>query len=216
MICQQTRATFGFNLKFDEIALNFPLRYALWPMNFDFTQLMLTALAVFVLAHVLRYLFRKRNWTYLRTDGDRIQSLLLRMAWGWILSLDYTDRWGVMLFPDAPWHLNNLLFCGSSMLLVFMAYKSKQPIRNLLILIELVFWIVKLLVIKGEYALGFDSHPNPAILGYDFVALSLRLFVLWRLFGLKKWSIIVPIIIATGVIWIKVSVPVADLIGNVF
>lgn len=113
-------------------------------------------------------------------DPKRILSLLLIWTFLGLLSgLEQTTNWGCVFPPLDLYTSKNSLLSGISMGLLFLAFQTKNVGWQLFIgIAECLFWVGKLFLFKGGYAVGMTASADLFVLGYDTLSLYARLFAI--------------------------------------
>lgn len=107
-------------------------------------------------------------------------------VFGFFTNLDYTDQWGCSIVDESIFSELNIFYSGLSLLLLLVGFLIPfRQIRYLILIGELIFWIYKLMIIKGGYSVGFGGVPSLSVLIFDIVALTLRLLLIKQIFALK-------------------------------
>jgi hypothetical protein len=104
---------------------------------------------------------------------------LILITWsvlGFLTNHDYTQQWGDFIIHEPIFSLQNVFYCGITLLLLLIAYLIPvKPIKVSILSIELLYWLYKLFIIKGGYAVGIGGVPSMSILTFDLIAFILRL-----------------------------------------
>jgi hypothetical protein len=143
-------------------------------------------------------------------------SLIVWTLYGFFFSLDNSMAWGCM---GAKEHLlslgyriislsgetaetdsiifidfNNVSYSGLSILLISFSFFLDDRKGVIVLYSELVYWLFKLMVIKGGYVVGIGGGPDFDVLLFDSIALTLRLLLIYsrQNFGLIKKIYTVP------------------------
>ena len=128
---------------------------------------------------------------YHRVNDYNLMVIIL-IAWiifGFFFNLDYNDRWGCIITHQTIFNKFNIIFSSTALIFTFFARISSKPLIKISMhTIELIFWIIRLLILKGGYAVGYAGSPADMIVTYDFLALFLRLIVI-RNTGIKIRSL---------------------------
>lgn len=125
---------------------------------------------------------------------------------GFFFRLDYSDRFGCIVFKEPVFELRNILFSAISITLVLLSFfAKKRTIKLTFISFELVFWLYKFFLFKGGYVVGAIATADPLISLYDTTTLALRLFIIN---SLLKVSInqIYPLICTIIIISVKIYI----------
>jgi len=70
-----------------------------------------------------------------------------------------------------------------------------RKVGVLILTAELLFWIYKLFLVKGGYAVGFGGIPAIDVLAFDTIALTLRLTLIKKASTLPFRTILVLILV---------------------
>ena len=98
---------------------------------------------------------------------------------GFLLRLDYSDRFGCIRFAEPIFELKNVLFSAISVTLILLSFFSKKrTIKFTFISLELLFWTAKLFLFKGGYVVNYFGTADLYISLYDTATLALRLFII--------------------------------------
>ena len=116
---------------------------------------------------------------FLEKDRIKYASLLTWIIVGFFFGLDYTIDSGCIPISVPIFGLKSLLFSSISCVLVLASFFiKKRSLKVVSILIELMYWVTKLLFIKGGYATGFGGDPLSTVVTYDLLAVFFRLLLL--------------------------------------
>jgi hypothetical protein len=121
-------------------------------------------------------------------------SLVLWSIIGFYSELENTTQYGCII-DDYVFSFRNIAFSSLSLALLFRGFFS-HPQRTGLIFIagEFIFWLYKLLFLKGGYVVGIAGTTPENIVLYDFVALTLRLLLLKHFLALPVNKLYVPVV----------------------
>lgn len=123
---------------------------------------------------------------------------------GSILGIENSQAFGCVVGLDML-TFSNLFWMLFSVVILYLAMKSRDvQTTKFLILVELVVWILKLFFYKGGYITGFAGGPDDLIMLYDFMAISLRGWILLKLAFRLNFSWLVSVLGAASVVAIKV------------
>lgn len=104
------------------------------------------------------------------------------IAWtilGFFTRKDFTTQWGCIAWAEPVFAIDNIAYSLTSLTLLTLGFIITNRSGSLTILrIELLFWIFKLFVLKGGYAHGYGGTPMISVLGFDAIALTLRLLLI--------------------------------------
>jgi len=138
------------------------------------------ALIIFFSAKRVEWVSVWYNKTISQPFNYRI--LLGLLVFGFLLKLDYTNRFGCLVGGESIFDPKNILFSSISVSLILSSYLLNNRFLKLsLVTVELLFWIFKLFYFKGGYVVSFGGIPDPAISFFDTLTLSLRLFIIIKL-----------------------------------
>ncbi len=105
--------------------------------------------------------------------------LICLLIIGFFAQLDYTERWGCVVGLEPIFGIKNILSTSISISLVIISFLSRnRKLKLILMLIELNYWIFKLIYFKGGYVTSIVAVPDSTISFYDSLALTLRLFII--------------------------------------
>lgn len=108
---------------------------------------------------------------------------------------------GLSLFAPGNWIF--LFFSVAMFIGILKSNSQKKAI--FLCLIELIVWILKVLIYKGRYIFGFAGGPSFVHIGYDSLALYLRMELLRRLLVKNTHYRYFAIAITTLLIIVKIN-----------
>ena len=113
---------------------------------------------------------------------------------GFFFRLDYSNRFGCIIFEEPIFELKNILFSTISITLVLLSFFfKKRMIKLAFISLELLFWIAKLFLFKGGYVVSIMAAADPLISFYDTATLALRFFTVISLLKININQIFVLI-----------------------
>lgn len=105
--------------------------------------------------------------------------LISLLVIGFFSRLDYSDRFGCIVFAEPIFEFKNILFSTISIILVLLSLLiKKREVKLTLIFCELLFWIFKLSFFKGGYVVGVLGTADPIISLFDTTTLALRLIII--------------------------------------
>ena len=141
-------------------------------------------------------------------DSKRMLFLLLLWSiFGLLLGLEQTSAWGCVISPLDLFTTKNILLSGISIGFLFLAFQTKNVGRQIFLgIAECLFWVGKLLLFKGGYAVGITASADLFVLGYDTLSLYTSLFVIGlgvqkQGFSLWKIAAAVQVVMAVKVIF---------------
>lgn len=131
------------------------------------------------------------------------KTLLIYLTIGFLTGFDFTDLLGCVFFIDF-FFLNPLsLLTAISILVVYIAYKSEdQGFSKFILLAEFLYFLSRLILVKGGYATGFAGTPDLIILFYDAGAILIRIILLTQLFA-KNLKLFPLFFFLGGVLFVK-------------
>ncbi|HAS42515.1 MAG TPA: hypothetical protein DCS93_18695 [Microscillaceae bacterium] len=117
------------------------------------------------------------------TDARAIFRLLIGVVvLGGVYLLDYSYDYGCIIIRDARLTSENFKYTSIALFLICLGYLlPKQNLRVAVLSLELTLWLYKLYFIKGGYNTGLGGGADLGVLGYDFIALVLRLAFLRKI-----------------------------------
>lgn len=137
----------------------------------------ISILIYFYLKHKGRFPYKLTKHLY--NDTLLLNILILWLVIGFFFSLDYSNQWGCIIMHQPIFGELNILFSSISLTLILLArFVWNKKIKTVVLILELLFWIAKLMIYKGGYAVGLAAFPQFKIVCYDIVALLLRLLVI--------------------------------------
>ena len=160
-----------------------------------------------ILIFALSFLPKIRNHNILRILNDKLHDfkiansiLLIWIILGFFTRLDFSRLMGDIVYGEKIFDSNNIGFSSISFLLILTSRLLKNGRGKItIILLEFLFWSFRYFYYKGGYAMGLGaSYPNDLIVLYDFIALLLRLKLIYDLKPIKflqKWRIFVIVIL---------------------
>lgn len=124
---------------------------------------------------------------------------------GFFTNIDYTENWGCLIFSEQIFSAENIIYSAITIILVsFGVFIPSGIIGKVVLTCELLFWLYKLFIIKGGYAVGYSGVPSVSVLAFDTIALALRLILLKQAFQIKVKTL--PLLMITFfVILIKIQ-----------
>lgn len=133
------------------------------------------------------------------SSGEYILNLLfIFVLFGFLTRLDNPSLDGNMLGLDPFWKLDNILLSSFSVFLVGLAiYYRPYSFFKYLILLEFIYWLVKLFYLKAATPLCFGINVFSNFASYDYIALTLRILVLAHAFSIRlitKYIWIAPVV----------------------
>jgi len=130
------------------------------------------------------------------------------VAWtvfGFLTNNDYTQQWGCIISSEPILSEQNIFYSSVALALLTLGYFIRfRQIGTLILIAELLFWLHKLFIVKGGYAVGLGAVPSLSVLSFDAIALTLRLILIKQLVGFKFRSHYVSAV-AVIVIAVKIN-----------
>lgn len=112
--------------------------------------------------------------------------LIVWIAIGFYNKLDYTLEVGCISFHEPIFSYDNIYYSFTAILLISVgSFISNKKHRVLVLLFELIYWVHKLLWIKGGYFIGYGGGTPYSIVMYDAIALALRLLLISQIYPVK-------------------------------
>ena len=148
-------------------------------------------IAFILLVFLITYFGDKVKWLKKLRDKSISQAINSRLLLGlliigFVLNLDYTNRFGCIIGDESILDPRNILFSSISISLILLYLVVKSRILKLyFVLLEFSFWIFKLFYFKGGYAVGVLGSPDIIISFYDHLCLFLRLLIIFKLLKLN-------------------------------
>ena len=177
-------------------------------MNTLFTQISLFLLLI-LLCRLGSFIYTKyfpKIWVDKFSPMNTTYVLIICWTiFGFFSNLDYTENLGCLIFSEKIFSAENIFYSAAAIILIsFGVFIPFGIIRNVVLTCELLFWLCKLFIIKGEYAVGYGGLPSVSVLVFDTIALVLRLILLKQAFKSKMKT--VPVLVITFfVILIKIQ-----------
>jgi len=113
-----------------------------------------------------------------------IKNLLIFTIIGFLTGMDFTDSWGCVIYPHLFFLTPLSVLTLISITVLYIANKTiNSNLVKKLLIAELIYYVTRLIVFKGGYAVGFGGIPDPIIIIYDAIALGLRIFLLKKIFS---------------------------------
>lgn len=134
-----------------------------------------------------------------------IKFLIGMVIVGSVIGIENSQSFGCVIGLEML-SISNLFFLIISSTLLFFALKSNSQKRvSALIAIEFSIWILKYLIYKGGYITGYGGTPNPINVTYDFIAITLRFLLLFKIVSQIKRKWIYAILISVIMVTVKVN-----------
>ncbi len=141
---------------------------------------LLLLLFILSLLHSFFLIYSNSEQYKARFDSKRILFLLLLWTMLGLLSgLEQTAAWGCVFPPLDLFTTKNILLSGISIGFLFLAFQTRNVGWQVFLgITECLFWVGKLFLFKGGYAVGFTASADLFVLGYDTLSLYVRIFVI--------------------------------------
>jgi len=165
-------------------------------MNFyNLINTVVPFIILLILGLYLRKYQKNKKWIKLLSRTKTIFLLLLGWSvYGFLTNNDYNQQWGCIIAHEPIFSYQNILYSTTALILLSIGYfLSDRYIASAVLTIELFFWIYKLFIIKGGYAVGFGGVPSIDVLSFDIVALTLRLLLIKHVLRLNFNSVFILI-----------------------
>ncbi len=153
-------------------------------------------------------LLKKNDDSRIRLDLENgFRFLLIWIILGFLTRLDYSDRWGCVIGFEPILEPKNIIFSTISFLLILIAFQiDKHKVKRVLCLTEFLYWIVKLMVFKGGYVVGYGGVPDATIVLYDLISIVSRLFVIQQVLNIERFKVKNIVITAVLIMAVKISI----------
>ncbi len=152
-------------------------------------------LGLYFLGFYLFFYTKKPKITYV--------SLLIWTFLGFFTTVDFTQDYGCIRGTEPIFSIDNMFYSGSALLFLSIGYFSSKNIGVLVLVGELLFWVYKLFLVKGGYAVGFGGTPDDSIVLFDTLALTLRLILIKQIKQIPIQNIL-ALALAIGIMAIKI------------
>jgi hypothetical protein len=157
----------------------------------------LTAISILILRLLIRKFPDNRMPFIIRC---LIYLLLLWSVLGFFTNLDYSQQCGDIIFSTPILKIYQIFYSTISILLLSACLIFVNARRTLLI-IETLYWIFKLILLKSGYNTGWGI--DLFIFSYDFIGLLLRVCTISLLFNKIKIGIYLIPVFSAGIILVK-------------
>lgn len=132
-----------------------------------------------------------------------LYALIIWTIIGFYFMLDNNSDFGCLINNWSVFSLQNTGYSSISITLLVLALIFRSgKLQGILLFIELIYWLFKLFIIKGGYAVGIAAAPNITVVYFDTIALFLRLLVLYNSLN-YKFSIYILFIPVFAIIFIR-------------
>ena len=169
--------------------------------------LIICSLLVLGLASLVKRIAKVKNFRLPTSIDNVFKFLLVWIILGFLLGLDYSEAFGCVIGFESIFIIENLLFPSLSFGIMLFAFLMKnQKLKKVLVIIELLFWVFKLLLVKGGYIVGFAGSPDGTIVLYDLIAIVTRLYLLSKLYHWTKHRIVKLRVVSILIIGIKIFI----------
>jgi hypothetical protein len=107
-------------------------------------------------------------------------------SFGFFTNLDYIQNCGCIVSAEPIFSTENIFYSGTAMVLLSLGvFIRSRTIVKVLLICELLFWLYKLTLVKGGYAVGFGGIPSIGVLAFDTIALTLRLILIKQILQVR-------------------------------
>lgn len=146
-----------------------------------------------IIFFVLWFFYRRKNLIERKYKKVKIKKLylilLLLILIGFLLRLDYSELTGDLYYDEPIFDIRNIIFSSFSFGLILISLITiSSKIRKRILIIESIVWLLKLLLFKGGYKMGFIptvGFPIGIIVMFDFVSLLIRILIGAKLYNIK-------------------------------
>ena len=126
---------------------------------------------------------------------------------GFFTRLDNNQDSGCLIHSAHFFKLDNIIFSSISLFIIILSWIVKDKlIKSILLVLELIYFISKLLIIKGGYATGIVGAPQDFVVLYDYIAILIRMLIFLRIINLSYRFFIIEIV-SIFIISIKIFYP---------
>lgn len=184
-------------------------------MDYKFKILLITFVPIVIVGFILSFI-KSKSINTLSRPKIVYWALIVWSLYGFLFSLDNSMAWGCMGAENDMLSLgykmisipgesseagkiiyidfNNVAYSGISILLISLGFFMAGRLGVIILYSELLYWLFKLMIIKGGYVVGFGGSPNAEVLLFDSVALTLRLLLIHNQenFGQTVKNLIIP------------------------
>ncbi len=161
---------------------------------------------LFILGNIGSSICREQGYSIELNLYNAYRFLLGWVIVGYILAFDYSPFIGYVNGLEFWLDVKKILFSTVSFGLIYWAFKTeKEKLKLGLGLIELGFWILKLMIYKEIVTRGYAAGYSSFITMYDLIALAVRLYIVSELFKISKFRYVSIAVIALLVVSIKIS-----------
>jgi hypothetical protein len=148
---------------------------------------------------LLKTRYKDKKWFIRLTNSTTTYSILISWTFiGFLFNLDYTLNWGCIIFSETIFTTENIMYSGIALSLLSIGhFIPSRKIGVLVLTAELLFWIYKLFLVKGGYAVGFGGIPAIDVLAFDTIALTLRLTLIKKISKtpFRTMLVLIPVLI---------------------
>lgn len=156
---------------------------------------------------LINWITKYKDFGIRLNENTGFKFLLCWIIFGFVTRLDYSDAWGCIIGLEPILESRNILFSTISFGVIFLAFKTENvKLKKTFLVIELVYWIAKLITFKGGYTVGYGGIPNFRIVFYDLVAVLARLFILIQILEVNQFKFAKIGFIGLMVLGIKISI----------
>ncbi len=177
--------------------------------------LLLLIILVLGIKFLIKWISKYKHFGNILNRNNLFMFLLVWIIFGFVEGLDYSERFGCIVESEPIFEINNVLSSGISFLLILWAFLTKNhKLKKVLFITELVYWILKLMIFKGGYVVGFGGIPDDVILFFDLISILVRLYILNKIikFDLVKIEYIALLLIGIKIIFFYI--PIYDMYLN--
>jgi hypothetical protein len=127
-----------------------------------------------------------------------LPGLIIWTVIGFFFLLDNNSAFGCTVNNSPVFSTHNIRYSLISLILLLIAYFIRsEKLQIAFLLCEFAYWLIKLMTIKGGYAVGIGGGPDFTVVYFDTIALFLRLLVLYKLLNYKisLYYIFIPLFV---------------------
>lgn len=144
-------------------------------------------------------LIKKYGYSYLFSNVNQTKTtfvaLIFWIVFGFFTQLDYNQDWGCIGGGGYIFSNSNMFYSGIALALVNIGFfSSNKNLKIIILIVELLFWLSKLFLVKGGYAVGIGGVPSSDVVLFDMISISLRILLVKQLFKLPINALFVSIV----------------------
>lgn len=148
------------------------------------SQDVINLMIFYAIITVIALVWTMSKWKSVRLLSSPLAIYIALMLWtlaGFVFVLDNSMSFGCIAGSGSNRVLNsqNIGYSSISLLLLSVGYFLPGKNAWIILFFELLYWLIKLLFIKGGYAVGLGGVPDLSVVFFDSVALTLRLLFIY-------------------------------------